>query len=99
LIERLKFVKGKDPAVASLLFDYAAIEAGTSTLESAVALLQMAAEYGYPAARIQPLIASYSRTIRISVWTPWLYICAGIFAFLALILYAIRRRWIIYRRS
>jgi hypothetical protein len=64
LVERLKFVKGKNPSVASLLFDYAALEAALNTLESAKALLVMAEEYGYPSDRIAPLLASYTRTIR-----------------------------------
>ncbi|HEX7859911.1 MAG TPA: tetratricopeptide repeat protein [Verrucomicrobiae bacterium] len=98
LTERLKFVKGKDPVVASLLFDYAAIEAGTSTLESAIGLLKLAAEYGYPSSRIEPLLASYSRTIQIATWKTRLYIASGIAAFIALIAYAIRRRWIFVKR-
>jgi hypothetical protein len=64
LIERLKFVKGKDPSVGSLLFDYAALEAASQTLESASALLKMAMEYGYPSERITPLLAKYAWTIR-----------------------------------
>ena len=36
LAERLQFVKPPDPAVASLLFDYAAIEAATPTLSNSV---------------------------------------------------------------
>src|SRR4029077_4513742 len=40
--ERLQFVKPPDPAVASLLFDYSAIEAATGILESAKDLLQLA---------------------------------------------------------
>ena len=64
LVERLKFVKGKDPSVASLLFDYAALEAALNTLESAKSLLEMAAEYGYPSDRITPLLARYTWTIR-----------------------------------
>ena len=44
LAERLQFVKPPDPAVASLLFDYAAIEAATNSLESAKSILQMELE-------------------------------------------------------
>ena len=61
--ERLQFVKPPDPAVASLLFDYAALEAATRTLESAWGVLQMALEYGYPADKIQPLLKVYARRI------------------------------------
>ena len=99
LIERLKFVKGKDPAVASLLFDYAAIEAGTATLESAISLLQMAGEYGYPAGRIEPLIASYTRTIRISTWKSRAYIIAFVGSLIAAVIYAVRRRLILRREN
>ena len=49
--------------MASLLFDYAAIEAGTKTLESAKRILQMATQYGYPPEQIQPLIKVYDRRI------------------------------------
>jgi tetratricopeptide (TPR) repeat protein len=99
LVERLKFVKGKDPAVASLLFDYAAIEAGTATLESAISLLQLAAEYGYPATRIDPLIASYTQTIRISTWKSRAYSIAFLAALLAAIVYAVRRRLALKREN
>lgn len=51
LAERVQFVKPPDPAVASLLFDYAAIEAVSTTLESAKSILEMAMEYGYPPTR------------------------------------------------
>lgn len=63
LSERLKFVKPSDTAVASLLFDYAAIEAATGTLESAKRILQMAVEYGYPMQNVQPLMKLYDRRI------------------------------------
>jgi hypothetical protein len=52
LSERLQFVKPPDPAVASLLFDYAAIEATTQNIESAKLILKMAADYGYPVAKV-----------------------------------------------
>ena len=65
LTERLQFVKPPDPAVASLLFDYAAIEAGTKTLESAERILRMAVDYGYPSDKVQPLLELYDRRI---VW-------------------------------
>jgi tetratricopeptide (TPR) repeat protein len=63
LTERMQFVKPPDPAVASLLFDYAAIEAATRTLESAKQILQMAVEYGYPPEKVQPLMNLYDRRI------------------------------------
>jgi tetratricopeptide (TPR) repeat protein len=63
LSERLQFVKPPDPAVASLLFDYAAIEAGTRTLESAERILGMAVHYGYPSDKVEPLMKIYDRRI------------------------------------
>jgi tetratricopeptide (TPR) repeat protein len=63
LQERLQFVKPPDPAVASLLFDFAAIEAATNILESAKGLLKMAQEYGYPADRVEAQIKLYDRKI------------------------------------
>jgi tetratricopeptide (TPR) repeat protein len=63
LQERLQFVKPPDPAVASLLFDYAAIEAATNILESAQGLLKMAVEYGYPADRAEAQIKVYDQRI------------------------------------
>lgn len=63
LQERLQFVKPPDPAVASLLFDYAAIEAATNILESAQGLLKTAVEYGYPAERVEAQIKLYDRKI------------------------------------
>ena len=49
--------------MASLLFDYAAIEAATKTLEPAKDLLRMAVEYGYPSDRVQPLLELYDQRI------------------------------------
>jgi tetratricopeptide (TPR) repeat protein len=63
LRERMQFVKPRDQVVAGLLFDYAAIEAATETLESAEKILQMAREYGYPSDKIQPLLELYNRRI------------------------------------
>ena len=63
LRERMQFVKPPDAAVASLLFDYAAIEAATVTLESAKQVLEMAVEYGYPTAKVQPLMKVYDQRI------------------------------------
>jgi tetratricopeptide (TPR) repeat protein len=63
LSERLKFVKPPDAPVASLLFDYAAIEARTKTLESAKGVLQMALDYGYPPDQVRPLMKIYGQKI------------------------------------
>lgn len=63
LHERMQFVKPPDPAVASLLFDYAAIEAANGTLESAEYILRLAVDYGYPPEQVQPLMKTYDRRI------------------------------------
>ena len=63
LEERLKFVKPPDPAVASLLYDYAAIEATQLSMESAGSILNMAAEYGYPPEKIEVLKKDFGRRI------------------------------------
>jgi len=92
LSERLKFVKPPDAAVASLLFDYAAIEAATATLESAKRILQMAVEYGYPVTNIQPLMKHYDRLI---AWRRTKqasgYICTGMVGIAIL--------WWLYKRG
>lgn len=48
LSERLFFVKPVDPHVADLLYSYALVEANLGTVGSALELLQMAREYGFP---------------------------------------------------
>ena len=63
LTERLQFVKPPDPAVASLLFDYAAIEAATKTVESAKLILQLAIEYGYPPDQVSLLMKDFDQRI------------------------------------
>jgi tetratricopeptide (TPR) repeat protein len=63
LTERMQFVKPPDPAVASLLFDYAAIEAATRTLESAKEILRLAVSYGYPSEKVDPLSRLYNQRI------------------------------------
>jgi hypothetical protein len=65
LAERMQFVKPPDPAVASLLFDYAAIEARTRTLESAKQMLHLAVSYGYPPDKVNPLMGLYDHRIAI----------------------------------
>jgi tetratricopeptide (TPR) repeat protein len=61
--ERLQFVKTPDPAVASLLFDYAAIEAVTRSMESAKHILKMATDYGYPATKVKALDKEFNRRL------------------------------------
>lgn len=95
LSERLSFVKPPDAPVASLLFDYAALEAGTRTLESAIGILKMAVEYGYPVDQVNPLLRSYERRIlwrKTTGYGFWVLIGAGVIAFLA---YSYRRGWFV----
>lgn len=63
LKERLQFVKPADPAVAALLYDFAAIAAAHRTLETAVSLLTMAETYGLSPARLAPLRTEYQARI------------------------------------
>jgi len=63
LEERLQFVKPPDPAVASLLYDYAVIDAVANSMESANIILSLAAEYGYPMAKIDPLRKDFDQRL------------------------------------
>jgi tetratricopeptide (TPR) repeat protein len=88
LSERMQFVKPPDPAVSSLLFDYAAIEAGTRTLESAEGILHLAVNYGYPADKVEPLMKLYDHRIMVRktgvlVFKVFLGFCAVGLLFLA----------------
>ena len=95
LEERLQFMKTRDAPVASLLFDYAAITAATHSLEAAKDLLQMAVVFGYPQDKVQPLLMQYDRVIVIARVRQWLIYLFAIVLFI----YAVKRRWIVYRRS
>jgi tetratricopeptide (TPR) repeat protein len=92
LQERLTFVKPTDPAVASLLYDCAAIEAATGTLESARDLLVMARDFGYPRARLDPLLKEYGEIITTAKVRRWIFYGAIVVTVLALIIYSRRRR-------
>jgi tetratricopeptide (TPR) repeat protein len=63
LAERLQFVKPPDAAVASLLFDYAAIEAAIGSMESAKHVLRLAEQYGYPATKVKLQSAALDRRL------------------------------------
>lgn len=99
LQERLQFVRTKDAPVASLLFDYAAIEAGTHTLESARKLLEMAVEFGYPKNRVEPLLARYDSVIRLGLIRQYLIYISVALLLISFFIYAWRRRWIVWKRS
>jgi hypothetical protein len=92
LTERLKFVKPPDPAVASLLFDYSAIEAAEGTLEGAKGFLWLSKDYGYPAPRIASLIADYDRRILWSGFGIWILAGAVVIGFL---LFCYKRGWFV----
>lgn len=65
LKERVQFVKPPDAVVATLLLDYAAVEAAARTLESAETLLRMATQYGLPQSRVQSLLDRYGHQITV----------------------------------
>jgi hypothetical protein len=64
LKERLQFIKKNDPVVASLLFDYAKIEAATASLEYSNDLLELAGHFGYPADRISEMRGKHAQLIQ-----------------------------------
>jgi hypothetical protein len=98
LIERVQFVKPPDAAVASLLFDYAIIEAATHSMESAKGLLELAVEYGYPSDRVATLLKDFeSRIFWAKARTIGFYSFVGI-AIITLIIVGFWKRWIVYRR-
>ncbi len=69
--ERVQFVKTPDPAVASLLYDYAAIEAVTTSIQSAQHILKMATQYGYPDFKAMALSKELARRLiweRVKFW-------------------------------
>ena len=93
LQERLEFVKSTDPVVASLLFDYAVLEAALGTLESAKSLLVLAKEFETSPGRIDSLIAQYDRIIRRALIWFWFKVILAISAPIALLVYFYKRGW------
>lgn len=85
LTERMQFVKPPDPVVASLLLDYAAVEAADRTLESARKLLSLSMEYGVQQTRIQPLLDRYDRQIATRRYKEFTFKAAAAMAVLGLI--------------
>lgn len=86
--ERLQFVKSPDPAVASLLFDYAAIEAATRSMESAKHILKMATDYGYPADKVAALNKEFDRRLaweRFKTYSFYGFIALAVVALLILL--------------
>jgi tetratricopeptide (TPR) repeat protein len=94
LHERLFFVRTPDPVVADLLFSYGQLEARTQTLESAIELLGMARDYGYPdGAKLDAAIAEYRSVIQFRTFKKGAWIGAGILAFVLFLVYAYRKKW------
>jgi tetratricopeptide (TPR) repeat protein len=89
--ERLQFVKPPDPAVASLLFDYAALDAVLNSMESAGGVLKMAGEYGFPVAKVDALAADFERRLR---WADFRFytLCFAIGVAVLWVLKQLRRR-------
>lgn len=94
LKERMIFVKPADPVVADLLFIYSEIRARTSSVESALGLLQLAGEYGFQdSAILAGKIKHYQWLIRFRlIWQTALIVLAITAAVLFLV-YAYRRKW------
>jgi tetratricopeptide (TPR) repeat protein len=99
LKERLQFVKPPEPAVASLLFDYAAIEAATSSMESAKHILKMATKYGYPAAKVDALDREFDRRLAWKKYRRYAWVALAGACVIALLVVAYRRRILVYVRS
>ena len=99
LRERLRFVKSSDPGVASLLYDYAAIQAATHSLESARELLKMARSFGYPKTRVEPLIEQFDHTIFVATLQRWIFYGGTVVTLVALLIHSLRRRWIVLSRA
>lgn len=99
LRERLTFVKSSDPAVASLLYDYAAIQAATHSLESAREFLKMAGDFGYPRSRLDPLLEEYRDIIATARVRFWAFYGGLIVALIAFTIHAVRRGWIVVSRG
>ncbi len=99
LVERLQFVKSNDLVIASLVFDLAMIEASAGTLESARGLLQMAADFGYPAERVSPILHDYEAIIRAATLAGTLRASSYCLLGAAFIVYALKRKWITVFRA
>jgi hypothetical protein len=60
---------------------------------------RVAAGFGYPATRIEPLVKQYERTIFMATLAQWLMYGAAAFAVIALLIYARHRGWIFVSRK
>jgi len=87
-------VKKTDPAVASLFFDYAALEAATATVENARQLLDLAVKFGCPMDKVLPLYGQIDHAIHLALakklsFYGMLGLCVIVF-----MIYSVKRRWI-----
>jgi tetratricopeptide (TPR) repeat protein len=98
LQERLQFVRTSDPAVASLLFDYGAIEAATGTVERARELMEMAVEFGFPVDKVGPFYKQFDHALSLRKAKDIAWYSAIAVVLVAFVAYAVKRRWIVYRR-
>ena len=89
--ERLQFVKPPDPAVASLLYDYAAIESVLGSMESAQHILKFASNYGYPAEKIAVLNTDFDRRLAWGEFKTIALISTGVLVFLGVLRILYRR--------
>lgn len=97
--ERLQFVKPPDAAVASLLYDYAAIEAAMRSMESAKHVLALAAKYGYPTPKIDALRIEFDRRLWWASFRTNMLIVAGCLIGIAALVVLYRRGIFVIRRK
>jgi tetratricopeptide (TPR) repeat protein len=94
LNERLLFVKPRDPYVADRLYSYALIEANLGTTTSALELLQLAREYGFPD---EALLKKHENWYKGFLWwDPRRRLVGGYLAAIAgvlFVIFCVRRIW------
>ncbi|MEY4385652.1 MAG: hypothetical protein RLY20_935 [Verrucomicrobiota bacterium] len=89
--ERLQFVKPPDAPVASLLYDYAVLEAVSHSMESAKRVLKLAAQYGYPPTKIDMLQNEFDRRLWWAGFRTNMLIGAGVVLAVAVLVVLYRR--------
>lgn len=94
LAERLQFVKKTDPSVASLLFDYAALEAATTTVENLRLILDLAVKFGYPTDKVLPLYKQIDHVMRLTKVKKIAWYAVIGFCVVGFLVYSVKKRWI-----
>ena len=95
LIERMVFVKPKDPYVADLLYSFALLQANLFTVESGKELLQLAREYGFPdEGLLRNQETRFDAVKRMAQFLWWSKVASGVVAFVLLLCYCYRRKWL-----